>query len=78
MASLAAPLADAAVSMFAISTYDTHYVLVHSGDVERAAHVLRSAGHRGHNWPSRRTVRRGVVIEVDYALTFDILTCRVS
>jgi hypothetical protein len=28
MASLAAPLADAAVSMFAISTYDTDYVLV--------------------------------------------------
>ena len=41
MASLAAPLADAAVSMFAISTYDTDYVLVHSGDVERAAHTAR-------------------------------------
>jgi|SRR5678810_607404 hypothetical protein len=46
MASLAAPLADAAVSMFAISTYDTDYVLVHSEDVERAAHALRSVGHR--------------------------------
>jgi hypothetical protein len=46
MASLASPLANAAVSMFAISTYDTDYVLVRAGDVERAAHALRSAGHR--------------------------------
>jgi uncharacterized protein len=46
MASLASPLADAAVSMFAISTYDTDYVLVRAGDVERAAEAFRNAGHR--------------------------------
>jgi hypothetical protein len=46
MASLASPLADAAVSMFATSTYDTDYVLVRADDVERASHALRSAGHR--------------------------------
>jgi hypothetical protein len=46
MASLASPLADAAVSMFAISTYDTDYVLVRAGDVERAAQAFRNAGHR--------------------------------
>ncbi len=46
MASLASPLADAAVSMFAVSTYDTDYVLVRAGDLERALAALRNAGHR--------------------------------
>ena len=46
MASLASPLADAAVSMFAVSTYDTDYVLVRAGDVDRAVEALRRAGHR--------------------------------
>ena len=46
MASLASPLADAAVSMFAVSTYDTDYVLVRAGDVDRAVEALRNAGHR--------------------------------
>jgi len=46
MASLASPLADAAVSLFAVSTYDTDYVLVRAGDIERALAALRNAGHR--------------------------------
>jgi len=46
LASLAAPLADAAISIFTVSTYDTDYVLVRAGDLERAAQALRDAGHR--------------------------------
>ena len=45
LASLAAPLAQAAISLFALATYDTDYILVHAADVERAQHVLAEAGH---------------------------------
>jgi hypothetical protein len=43
LASLAAPLADAGVSVFAVATYDTDYVLVR--DVDAAREALRRAGH---------------------------------
>jgi hypothetical protein len=43
--SMAEPLADAGVSIFAISTYDTDYVLVQSRDLQRALDALRRAGH---------------------------------
>jgi hypothetical protein len=43
--SMAEPLADAGVSIFAISTYDTDYVLVRSRDLQRALDALRHAGH---------------------------------
>lgn len=46
MASLAAPLAEARVSLFAVSTYDTDYVLVREESLERAVEALRGAGHR--------------------------------
>jgi hypothetical protein len=46
VASLAAPLAEAAVSIFAVSTYDTDYLLVNEGDLERATAALEQAGHR--------------------------------
>ena len=45
LASLAAPLAEAGVSLFAISTYDTDYVLVRERDLEKAAAALAAAGH---------------------------------
>lgn len=45
LASLAAPLADAGVSIFAISTFDTDYVLVREADLPRARHALEAAGH---------------------------------
>jgi len=45
LAGLAAPLAAAGISIFALSTYDTDYVLVRNGDIERAVRVLREAGH---------------------------------
>ena len=44
-ASLAAPLAEAGLSIFPIATYDTDYVLVKAADLARALEVLRRAGH---------------------------------
>ncbi len=45
LATLLAPLAEAGVSVFALSTYDTDYVLVREPDLTRAVAALRSAGH---------------------------------
>ena len=45
LASLAQPLAEAAISIFAISTYDTDYVLVREGDLAKAIEILSLAGH---------------------------------
>lgn len=45
LASLAGPLAVAKVSIFAISTYDTDYVLVREEQLEAAIQCLRAAGH---------------------------------
>lgn len=42
--SLLAPLAAANVSVFAVSTYDTDYVLVRHADLDRALAALREAG----------------------------------
>ncbi len=46
LASLAAPLAEANVSIFALSTHDTDYVLVKGDALERAVAALTAAGHR--------------------------------
>ena len=45
LASLAVPLAAADVSIFAVSTYDTDYVLVRSAQLDAALDALRRAGH---------------------------------
>jgi hypothetical protein len=45
LAELSGRLANASVSIFAISTYDTDYLLVREGHVSRAACALRAAGH---------------------------------
>jgi uncharacterized protein len=45
LASLAVPLADAGISIFAISTYDTDYVLVRDTAFRDAIETLREAGH---------------------------------
>jgi hypothetical protein len=45
LASLTAPLADAGISVFAISTFDTDHLLVKAEDLERAIDVLRRQGH---------------------------------
>jgi hypothetical protein len=45
LASIAAPLAEAHVSIFALSTYDTDYVLVRASSLEAAIRALERAGH---------------------------------
>lgn len=44
--SLTTPLAEAKISIFAISTFDTDYLLVKSADLERAKAVLSPS----HSW----------------------------
>lgn len=46
LVSVLQPLAEAGVGIFATSTYDTDYILVKSGDLERATAALTQAGHR--------------------------------
>jgi uncharacterized protein len=46
LASIADPLAEAKISIFAISTYDTDYVLVKAADLDTAVDVLQRAGHQ--------------------------------
>jgi hypothetical protein len=46
LAGLAGILAEAGISLFAVSTYDTDYLLVRAGDAEEAASALRRAGHQ--------------------------------
>jgi hypothetical protein len=46
LAALGGPLAAAGVSLFAVSTYDTDYLLVQAADLGRAVDALRGAGHR--------------------------------
>lgn len=46
LASLAQPLADAGVSIFVVSTYDTDYLLVKEDKLELALETLLAAGHR--------------------------------
>jgi hypothetical protein len=46
LAALAAPLAEARVSIFAVSTFDTDYLLVQEKDLTRAVEALEGAGHR--------------------------------
>ncbi len=45
LASLANPLADAKINIFAVSTFDTDYVLVKEYNLTRAREVLIRAGH---------------------------------
>jgi hypothetical protein len=45
LASLAAPLAEAGVSVFVISTYGTDYVLVRDDQLESARAALTERGH---------------------------------
>jgi len=45
VAALAGTLADAAVSIFVVSTHDTDYLFVRDADLDRAVATLRAAGH---------------------------------
>jgi GNAT superfamily N-acetyltransferase len=46
LAALVVPLARAGVAVFAVSTFDTDYLLVKDGDLPRAVRALAEAGHR--------------------------------
>ena len=46
LASVLTPLAAAQVSIFAIATFDTDYVLVREAQLEQAVAALRDAGHQ--------------------------------
>ena len=45
LAGLIAPLSAKGVSIFAISTYDTDYILVKQADAARAENIWRKLGH---------------------------------
>jgi hypothetical protein len=49
LATLSGALAQAGISLFALSTFDTDYILVREGDVPAARRALRSAGDSA--WP---------------------------
>jgi hypothetical protein len=44
LAALSAPLARAEIPIFVVSTYDTDYLLVKAGDLDRACLTLRNEG----------------------------------
>ena len=46
LASVASPLAEAGASIFAVSTFDTDYVLVREEQLDLAVGTLRARGHR--------------------------------
>ena len=49
IATLTKVLADAGISVFVISTFDTDYILVRQLDVKRAVKALEEAGHSVRN-----------------------------
>lgn len=51
LASLSTALAEARVSLFAVSTFDTDYLLVKSAALEPAVEALRRAGHLINHQP---------------------------
>jgi len=44
LASIATPLAQAGVSIYALSTFETDYILIKESAMERAAYALVQAG----------------------------------
>lgn len=53
LSSLAAPLAEAKISIFAVSTYDTDYLFVGARNLEGAVAALERAGHTVHRSSSK-------------------------
>lgn len=48
LAAILVPLAEAGIGIFAVSTFDTDYVLVKQEQLDGAVAVLRAAGHTVH------------------------------
>ena len=53
LASLTGPLAEGGISVFAVSTYDTDYLLVKEENLEEAVIVLSRNGHKIRFRPQR-------------------------
>ncbi len=49
LVALTAPLAEAGISVFALATFDTDYLLVKAQDLERSVDVWRRQGHTVHD-----------------------------
>ena len=45
LAAIASPLAEAGVSIFAVNSFETDFVLVPEGDLEQARAAVEAAGH---------------------------------
>jgi hypothetical protein len=45
LAAVLAPLADARIGIFALSTFDTDWLLIKESDLRRAVEALIEAGH---------------------------------
>jgi hypothetical protein len=56
LAALASVLSGAGISIFAVSTYNTDYILVRETALEKAVLVLKEAGYRLQEAPDRRKV----------------------
>jgi hypothetical protein len=54
LASLVTPLFEAGISVFALSTYDTDYLLVRDADLEQAVAVLTAHRHNIQRTPEGR------------------------
>lgn len=52
LSSIAGPLANARISLFALSSYDTDFVLIKGTDWENGVRVLRAAGFEFEESPS--------------------------
>lgn len=61
LASLTVPLASARISVFAISTFDTDYLLVKQKDLTAAVEVMRGQGHSIQGWLTPKD--RGIAAE---------------
>jgi hypothetical protein len=53
LASMASPLAVAGISLFALSTFDTDYLLIKEDDLGRAVEELAAVGHAVHGADDR-------------------------
>lgn len=53
LASVAIPLAEVSISIFAVSTFDTDYFLIADSDITQAIAVLENAGHKVQRSASR-------------------------
>ena len=60
LASLANPLAEAQINIFAISTFDTDYLLVKGYNLARACDVLWQAGFVVNDMPHPRHCRNSI------------------